>query len=82
MTGMTRLVLLSTDHCTLCERAFEMLASMPELRGVRLDVVDVAGDEVLLERYGEHLPVLVAGGRTLTWPFDAATVAAWIDRSG
>jgi glutaredoxin len=82
MTGLTRLVLLSTDHCTLCERAFELLASMPELRGVRLDVVDVADDEALLERYGERVPVLVAGGRTLAWPFDAAAVAAWLDLPG
>lgn len=73
-----RLVLLSTDHCTLCGHALTLLTSMPELRGTRLDVVDVATDDVLVERYGERLPVLVAGDRTLEWPFDAAAVAAWL----
>lgn len=63
------LTLLSTDHCTLCERALDLLASMPELRGRRLDVVDVAGDQALLERYGERLPVLQVNGRELDWPF-------------
>ncbi len=68
------LVLLSTDHCTLCERALDLLLSMPELRGRALRVVDVAGDDALLERYGERVPVLRIGGRELDWPFDAEDV--------
>jgi predicted DCC family thiol-disulfide oxidoreductase YuxK len=69
------LVLLSTDHCTLCDRALDLLLSMPELRGWQLRVVDVADDAALLERYGERLPVLRIGVRELDWPFAAADVA-------
>jgi hypothetical protein len=72
------LLLLSTDHCTLCERALDLLASMPELGGMRLDVVDVAGDEGLLERYGSRLPVLRHGAAELAWPFTAAEVTRWL----
>lgn len=71
-----RLILLSTDHCTLCDEALDLLSSMPEIRGRTLQVVDVAADEALLERYGPRLPVLLAGCRELEWPFDRTDVAA------
>lgn len=73
---MNRLVLFSTDHCALCERALDLLASMPELRGRPLQVIDVAGDDVLEERYGSRLPVLLAGTHELTWPFAREDVIA------
>jgi len=69
------LVLYSTDHCTLCERALDLLLSMPESRGLALVVVDVAESEALLECYGARLPVLAVGARELEWPFDRAAVA-------
>ena len=78
------LVLLATDACTLCDKAFELLASMPELRGTGLDVVDVAENDELLEEFGARLPVLAirgyAGGMTqpLDWPFDSAAVVSWL----
>ena len=69
------LVLLSTEHCSLCEQALDALLSMPELRGHALQVVDVADDDVLLARYGEHLPVLRYRGATLYWPFTRSELA-------
>lgn len=69
------LTLLSTEHCSLCERALDLLLSMPELRGLTLRVVDVARDDALLERYGERLPVLLWAERELDWPFGPAEVA-------
>jgi hypothetical protein len=74
------LVLFSTEHCSLCERALDILFSMPELRGGQLQVVDVADDEALQARYGERLPVLQGGaGRELAWPFAATDVARWLE---
>jgi len=73
-----RLVLLSTDHCSLCERALDLLLSMPELRGWQLQVIDVADDDVLQARYGARLPVLLAGGRELGWPFATKDVLQWL----
>jgi hypothetical protein len=69
------LVLLSTEHCTLCEQALDLLISMPELRGRALDVVDVAADDALLERYGPRLPVLKIADTELAWPFTREDVA-------
>ena len=68
------LTLFSTDHCTLCDRALDLLLGMPELRGSALDVVDVATDAQLLERYGPRLPVLRAGTQEIDWPFSRADV--------
>jgi glutaredoxin len=74
VTVTQSLTLYSTDGCHLCERAQRLLRSMPELRRTTLDVVDIADDEVLFERYGLTIPVLVAGPRELTWPFNADDV--------
>ena len=82
------LMLLSTDHCELCDEALSMLFSMPELAGLELRVVDVADDDDLLERYGDQVPVLqvykaeAAGpladqpelALSLGWPFSADSV--------
>ncbi len=66
------LTLYSTGGCHLCERAHELLTSMPELRSVTVDVVDIAADDRLLARYGVAIPVLtVASGAELKWPFNA-----------
>ena len=79
------LLLLSTDHCALCEEALSMLFSMPELAGMELRVVDVANDDVLLERFGEQVPVLQfwlgeQAELVLPWPFTADAVSRGIRR--
>lgn len=75
---MAELILYSTEHCTLCDRALELLFSMPELAGRSVRVVDVADDEWLTARYGERLPVLTLAGSAdraaLDWPFVAEDV--------
>ena len=73
------LILYSTEHCSLCDEALELIFSMPELAGHSVRVVDVALDEDLLERFGERLPVLEfqvadTAGQVLDWPFDSQTV--------
>ena len=72
------LTLYSTDSCQLCDRAFQMLRSMPELRNIELDVVDIALDECLMERYGTRIPVLRSDDAELDWPFNADEVLALI----
>ncbi|MDP6374484.1 MAG: glutaredoxin family protein [Pseudomonadales bacterium] len=76
------MILYSTDHCSLCEEALDLLLSMPELQGLALSVIDVAGSDRLTATYGERLPVLRAGLRELDWPFKSAEVAELIRASG
>ena len=69
------LILYSTGGCHLCERAEALLRSMPELRDVPVDVIDIADDAALLERYGRSIPVVAtASGDTIAWPFNADDV--------
>ena len=53
----TSLKLLSRPGCHLCEVAARDLARM----GLAFDLVDVDGDEAMADRYGESIPVLLAG---------------------
>jgi len=71
------LTLFQRDDCHLCDMALAELAKAraPEFESVFLD------DQPALEsRYGARVPVLrdERGNRELDWPFDAATVQAWL----
>lgn len=76
------LTLYSTASCELCDRALELLRSMPELRDVKIDVVDIALDDGLMDAYGELIPVLAKSGariaETCNWPFNADDVVEWL----
>jgi len=68
------LLMYGTSACSLCDQAFDLLMSMPELQGLTLRVVDVAADAALTERYGARLPVLSLGGVELDWIFTTGQV--------
>lgn len=77
---MLRLFLYTTEHCTLCDEALDLLLSMPELTGHELLVIDITQDDVLLRKYGERIPVLRSEHVELCAPFDRANVADWLGR--
>jgi len=71
-----RLTLYQRDDCRLCDEALAVLAQarVPDFSSVFID-----GDTELEARYGERVPVLrTASGRELGWPFDAASVRAFL----
>ncbi len=74
-----RLTLYGRPGCHLCER---MLTELQGLRGefeFNVAEVDVDGELVLHLRYGEHVPVLVAGDRELSRHFlDVAMVRDYL----
>ena len=77
------LFLYSTSACSLCERAEQLLRSMPELRSVTLNVVDIAQDATLIARYGTSIPVVATGsGNSIAWPFNADAVIELISARG
>lgn len=72
---MTRIArLYTTDHCQLCDAAFEWLLQCQVLQGVQLETIDVSGDDALMERFADQIPVLVLNGRSLVWPFTEAGI--------
>lgn len=71
------LTLYQRDDCMLCDEAVALLAAVhaPDFESVWID------DDAQLEaRYGTRVPVLRDGtsGRELGWPFDAASLTAFL----
>lgn len=64
------LILYGTDSCHLCHDAQSLLGHM----GLSWQDIDIIDDDVLLERYGAHIPVLKSPYRELNWPFNQEDV--------
>jgi thiol-disulfide isomerase/thioredoxin len=59
------LTVYGREHCHLCQ---DMLAALQELKPdypFQLEVVDVDSDSDLQSRYGQRVPVLMAGNREI-----------------
>ena len=59
------LTVYGREHCHLCQ---DMLAALQELKPdypFKLEVVDVDSDSDLQSRYGQRVPVLMAGNREI-----------------
>ncbi|UQY34293.1 glutaredoxin family protein [Pseudomonas fulva] len=71
--------LLGTLGCHLCEYAEAVLMPFVE-NGLLVELVDIADQPGLLERYALVIPVLrrTDTGGELHWPFDAPQVAAFL----
>jgi len=75
-TGGPVFTLFQRDDCHLCDQALRVLA---QARVAGLDSVFIDDVAALEARYGARVPVLRDGqGRELDWPFDVATVTAWM----
>ncbi|TXS92972.1 glutaredoxin family protein [Parahaliea maris] len=74
-----QLELLGTSGCHLCEQAEEILQAL-QAAGCTFsyEVVDIADDDVLFERYGLLIPVLRSGSEELHWPFEEAGLLALV----
>ena len=75
---MREIILYTTQHCSLCDAALDVLLSLPEARGFRLTTLDIATNENLLEEFGERIPVIAIGDAQLDAPFDAPTLQRWL----
>lgn len=73
-----QLLLYTTAGCHLCEQAQSLLLPWLE-QGISVELVDIAEEDALVERYGIRIPVLAASsGEELGWPFDAVQLAGWL----
>jgi len=91
--SMIRAILYGTLGCHLCDDAEVLMAPLlveiSEQLGLdcEIECIDISEDDLLLERYGERIPVLrwsAAGGADsdveLDWPFDVDQVKALLLR--
>jgi len=58
-----QLTLLTRAYCHLCDEMREALAPFAARHGARVDEIDVDADAELEARWGDFVPVLLAGGR-------------------
>ena len=74
----------TTSACHLCEKAIQLLSSMPEVTEITVIVSDISHSAELMERYGTRIPVIAAGEgqRELSWPFDARDVKQYLHITG
>ena len=74
---MKELKFFTTQGCHLCEQAEEILVTLQKEYIFELEVIDIAADKELVERYGLSIPVLLnaATGEELYWPFNADKIA-------
>ena len=77
---MDHFLLYGTSACHLCELAEDMLIALRARGGaVTYEKCDIAESDLLFERYGLRIPVLLhPDGRELGWPFDAASLAEFV----
>ena len=73
------LILYGTSGCHLCELAEQELL-IQVAQGWQVELIDIAEDDRLLDRFSLMIPVLQhnASGRLLGWPFDQTTLNVFL----
>lgn len=59
------LIVYGREYCHLCQDMIAMLHKLQAQTPFRIEVMDVDSDAELATRYGERVPVLVAGGEEI-----------------
>lgn len=77
-----KVYLYSTQGCHLCERAKEVLWPVLAIYQCKLVEKDIADEDLLIERYGTRIPVLITEDLCfeLDWPFDAEEAKDFLAR--
>ena len=78
-----QLTLLTRAYCHLCDDMRAAVAPLAAAAGVTIEEIDVDGDPALEARWGEAVPVLLAGERELCrYHLDRAALAAHLAGAG
>jgi thioredoxin reductase (NADPH) len=76
---LARLTLLVRAYCHLCDDMRSALMPLAVAAGVTVEEIDVDSNPVLESRWGEYVPVLLAGERELChYRLDRAALAAYL----
>jgi len=77
-----RLTLLTRAYCHLCDEMRDALEPVARASGATVEEVDVDSQPALEARWGEHVPVLLAGERELCrHRLDRAALVAYLARA-
>ena len=71
--------LYSTEGCHLCELANNLCQQLNINHMV--DIVDIALNDKLFERYGVTIPVLSINGNELKWQFYLQQLQMWLENN-
>ena len=74
------LLLYGTASCQLCEQAAALLLQVQPAADIVWTEIDIAENDLLLQRYGILIPVLRRedSGLELHWPFSADDILVWL----
>lgn len=77
--AVCELELMTTQGCHLCDEAIEIILQVLDAESFTVDLVDIAFDDQLMERYATRIPVVVcpATGAELDWPFGAEQLRSY-----
>ncbi len=82
----TKLELLGTQGCHLCEVAERLVRRVAPQANVRIEYVDIADDPALVDEFGMAIPVMrlanSATAGTLGWPFSEEEFIVWAKSVG
>ena len=77
-----RLTLLTRAYCHLCDEMRAEVAPLATAAAVAVDEIDVDGDPALEARWGDLVPVLLAGERELFhYRVDRTVLTAYLARA-
>lgn len=79
---MKVIYLYSTPGCHLCDLAKDIVWPLLNDYSFRLEEIDIADTDALLERYGVRIPVLAFADKSneLSWPFDTAQAKLFLQQ--
>ena len=78
---MKKLKFFTTEGCHLCEQASLILDELHDRFIFEMEIVDIATEEDLVQKYGLSIPVLlnIENNEVLYWPFDRDSVVNLLD---
>ncbi len=81
--ALKKIEFMTTMGCHLCDQAWAMIeylisTNQDVARRVEFIRVEISEDELLLEKYGIRIPVLVSEKGELGWPFEFEALVEWL----
>ncbi len=74
--------LFTTLGCHLCEAAHEQLESLTSSgMDLKIELVEIADSEELMDRYGITIPVIRAEDREIGWPFSVDELRTFLQNN-